>query len=100
MLDKVSLELRNNEIVSLLGRSGSGKSTLLRIISGLMPATGGTVSIDGEEVTGPARQSRDGVPELCPVPMADRAGERGDSGSRRKGLLRSSARRGRSPRST
>ena len=56
VLDRVSLALRPNEIVSLLGRSGSGKSTLLRIIAGLMPSTGGAVTIDGETVTGPARQ--------------------------------------------
>ena len=56
VLDNVSLSLRRNEIVSLLGRSGSGKSTLLRIIAGLMPPTSGTVKIGGEPVTGPARQ--------------------------------------------
>jgi NitT/TauT family transport system ATP-binding protein len=56
VLDGVSLTLRRNEIVSLLGRSGSGKSTLLRIIAGLMPPSGGVVKIDGEAVTGPARQ--------------------------------------------
>jgi NitT/TauT family transport system ATP-binding protein len=56
VLDGVSLALRTNEIVSLLGRSGSGKSTLLRIIAGLMPPTSGTVTIDGERVTGPARE--------------------------------------------
>jgi NitT/TauT family transport system ATP-binding protein len=56
VLDNVSLSLRRNEIVSLLGRSGSGKSTLLRIIAGLMPPTSGTVKIGGEHVTGPARQ--------------------------------------------
>jgi NitT/TauT family transport system ATP-binding protein len=56
VLDGVSLELRRNEIVSLLGRSGSGKSTLLRIIAGLMPPSAGTVTIDGERVDGPARQ--------------------------------------------
>jgi NitT/TauT family transport system ATP-binding protein len=56
VLQDVSLELRANEIVSLLGRSGSGKSTLLRIISGLMPPTRGSVRIDGEVVDGPAPQ--------------------------------------------
>ncbi|MBV9234646.1 MAG: nitrate/sulfonate/bicarbonate ABC transporter ATP-binding protein [Xanthobacteraceae bacterium] len=56
VLQDVSLQLRANEIVSLLGRSGSGKSTLLRIIAGLMPPTRGTVEIDGEKVDGPAAQ--------------------------------------------
>ncbi|QCI63319.1 AAA-associated domain-containing protein [Phreatobacter stygius] len=56
VLDDVQLALRDNEIVSLLGRSGSGKSTLLRIIAGLMPASAGSITIDGEPVAGPARQ--------------------------------------------
>ncbi|MBO0755536.1 MAG: nitrate/sulfonate/bicarbonate ABC transporter ATP-binding protein [Bradyrhizobiaceae bacterium] len=56
VLDHVSLTLRDNEIVALLGRSGSGKSTLLRIVAGLMPPTAGTVTIEGEPVHGPASQ--------------------------------------------
>jgi NitT/TauT family transport system ATP-binding protein len=56
VLDEVSLVLNDNEIVSLLGRSGCGKSTLLRVIAGLIQPTAGTVLIDGEPVTGPARQ--------------------------------------------
>jgi NitT/TauT family transport system ATP-binding protein len=56
VLDDVSIALRENEIVSLLGRSGCGKSTLLRIIAGLMPATSGAVTIGGERVSGPAAQ--------------------------------------------
>jgi len=56
VLDDVSLKLRDNEIVALLGRSGCGKSTLLRIIAGLMPATSGVVAIEGEPVTAPAPQ--------------------------------------------
>src|SRR6478672_8340011 len=54
VLDDVSLALRDNEIVALLGRSGCGKSTLLRIIAGLMPPTSGRVTIAGEPVDGPA----------------------------------------------
>jgi NitT/TauT family transport system ATP-binding protein len=56
VLEDVSLALRDNEIVALLGRSGCGKSTLLRIIAGLMPSTSGTVTIAGQRVSGPAEQ--------------------------------------------
>src|SRR3954468_23809627 len=54
VLDDVGIELRDNEIVALLGRSGCGKSTLLRIIAGLMPPTSGRVTIAGAPVDGPA----------------------------------------------
>jgi NitT/TauT family transport system ATP-binding protein len=54
VLDDMNLVLRDNEIVSLLGRSGCGKSSLLRIIAGLMPASGGQVTIGGRSVAGPA----------------------------------------------
>src|SRR5262252_9015857 len=56
VLHDVNLSLMENEIVALLGRSGCGKSTLLRIIAGLMPPTGGAVTIGGEQVEGPAGQ--------------------------------------------
>ena len=54
VLEDMNLELRDNEIVSLLGRSGCGKSSLLRIIAGLMPPSGGQVTIGGRQVDGPA----------------------------------------------
>ena len=43
VLEEVNFELREGEIVALLGKSGSGKSTLLRIIAGLIPPTKGDV---------------------------------------------------------
>ncbi|MEW6436921.1 MAG: nitrate/sulfonate/bicarbonate ABC transporter ATP-binding protein [Pseudomonadota bacterium] len=53
VLDNVSLNLTEGEIVGLLGRSGSGKSSLLRIISGLAKPTGGEVLFRQAPVTGP-----------------------------------------------
>ncbi|MEQ0564518.1 ABC transporter ATP-binding protein [Amycolatopsis sp. NEAU-NG30] len=52
VLDDVSLDLREGEIVALLGRSGSGKSTLLRTIAGLTAPTTGRVRYRGTELTG------------------------------------------------
>jgi NitT/TauT family transport system ATP-binding protein len=44
VLEDVNFQLKENEIVALLGKSGSGKSTLLRIIAGLIPPSSGSVS--------------------------------------------------------
>lgn len=50
-LDGVSLEVREGEVVTLLGANGAGKSTLLRSISGLLPARRGNVIFEGKDVT-------------------------------------------------
>jgi NitT/TauT family transport system ATP-binding protein len=52
VLDNVSFELHEGEIVALLGRSGSGKSTLLRCIAGLIAPSAGTVRYRGRPLTG------------------------------------------------
>lgn len=46
-LNKVSIEFRKNEFVSILGPSGCGKTTLLNIIGGLDRYTSGDIQIDG-----------------------------------------------------
>jgi energy-coupling factor transport system ATP-binding protein len=51
-LDGVSLTVEPGELVLVLGATGSGKSTLLRIAAGLLGATAGEASIDGEPLTG------------------------------------------------
>ena len=50
-VDDVNLELYEGEIFGLVGESGCGKSTLSRTILQLIPATGGTVTFCGEELT-------------------------------------------------
>jgi NitT/TauT family transport system ATP-binding protein len=53
VLDDVNLQLREGEIVAMVGRSGCGKSTLLRIIGGLIPASSGRVLYRGKPVKKP-----------------------------------------------
>jgi NitT/TauT family transport system ATP-binding protein len=56
VLDNITLELRENEFVTLLGPSGSGKSTLLRILAGLIPPSDGNVLVHGNPLHGPNTQ--------------------------------------------
>jgi len=51
VLHGVDLDVAEREFVVFVGPSGCGKSTLLRIIAGLEQPTGGTVEIDGRDVT-------------------------------------------------
>ena len=48
----VDLSVGKGEFVVIVGLSGAGKSTLLRVLNGLVPATSGSVIIDGTEVVG------------------------------------------------
>jgi branched-chain amino acid transport system ATP-binding protein len=48
----VDLEVREREIVALVGSNGAGKTTLLRAISGLIRPSGGEVRFDGEPLRG------------------------------------------------
>ena len=55
-LSATSLEVADNDFITLLGPSGCGKSTLLRIVAGLDVATSGTVLLDGAPVAGPGAE--------------------------------------------
>ena len=63
----LSLEVRAGECVAVVGANGAGKSTTLRAIAGLGPVRGGSIRLDGTDVTGwnAVRAVRAGV-VLCP----------------------------------
>lgn len=48
--DHVSLAVEKGEIHALIGPNGAGKSTLVHLISGLLPADGGSLQLDGQEL--------------------------------------------------
>src|SRR6202035_3773011 len=54
VLEGMNLELREGEMVGLLGRSGSGKSTLLRLIAGLAEPSAGHLRYLGQPINAPA----------------------------------------------
>jgi branched-chain amino acid transport system ATP-binding protein len=54
VLHGVSLEVREREIVALLGANGAGKTTALAAVSGLQRVTAGTVSFNGNDITNAA----------------------------------------------
>lgn len=51
-VDDVCFEIKKGETFGLVGESGCGKSTLSRTILNLIPADGGTVTFNGEDITG------------------------------------------------
>lgn len=52
IIQDISMELREGEIVSLLGASGGGKTTLFNIIAGLSQPDEGNIQMDGLDITG------------------------------------------------
>ncbi len=50
VLDEINLTVRRGRTVALVGESGSGKSTLARVITGLLPATRGSISFLGQDL--------------------------------------------------
>lgn len=58
-VNRVNIDVRDGEFITLVGPSGSGKSTCLRMIAGLEPVNEGTVLIDGKDVTELSPSQRD-----------------------------------------
>lgn len=58
VLQGVSVEVKQGEIVAVLGRNGVGKSTLMRSLIGLLPLRSGKIVIGGQDVTGESANLR------------------------------------------
>jgi branched-chain amino acid transport system ATP-binding protein len=52
ILNDATLDVREGEIVALLGRNGAGKSTLLKTLAGLVPLASGTIEYEGRDIAG------------------------------------------------
>jgi ABC-type branched-subunit amino acid transport system ATPase component len=52
ILNDATLDVRDGEIVALLGRNGAGKSTLLKTLAGLVPPASGTIEYEGRPIAG------------------------------------------------
>ena len=57
-LHGVDLEVKSGEIVTVVGANGAGKTTLLRCLSGVQPASGGSIVFRGDDVTKMAAHRR------------------------------------------
>ena len=70
VLHDVSFSLAPGEALGVVGPNGAGKSTLLNVVAGVLPADGGRVVLDGEDVTrtGAAARCRSGIGRSYQVP--------------------------------
>lgn len=69
-VDQVSFTARKGEIVGFLGPNGAGKTTTMRIITGFLPATSGTVTVEGFDIFDDAHEVRKRIgylPESPPL---------------------------------
>ena len=51
VIKDLSLSVNQGEFLSLLGPSGCGKTTLMKAVAGILPAQGGRILLDGEDIT-------------------------------------------------
>ena len=70
VLQDVSFSVAPGEALGIVGPNGAGKSTLLNVVAGVVPADGGRVTFDGQDVTGTgaAARCRGGIGRSYQVP--------------------------------
>ena len=54
-LADATLAIDKGEFIAVVGPSGCGKSTIMKLVTGLLPASGGEVTVGGQKVTGPIK---------------------------------------------
>ena len=52
VLHDISLEVPKGKVVTLIGSNGAGKTTTMRAVSGMIKPTGGSISLNGKNITG------------------------------------------------
>lgn len=67
-VDRINVSLREGEFVAIVGPSGSGKSTFLMAVDGLVPLSGGSISVNGKSISGPGQDRAVVFQEDCLLP--------------------------------
>src|SRR5256886_6222794 len=71
-LDRISLEVDENEFSVIVGPSGCGKSSLLRLVAGLIQPTAGAIYLGGKLGTKPGKDRGMGFQSYTPFPLLTR----------------------------
>ncbi|MFY0625101.1 MAG: ABC transporter ATP-binding protein [Reichenbachiella sp.] len=74
-LSSISFDIKEGEIIYLLGESGSGKSTLVKILAGLEDADKGHAIIENEKITGPKKNLVPGYDHIAYVSQDFKLGQ-------------------------
>lgn len=64
VINGVSFQLKEGQILGIAGKSGAGKTSLLKIMAGLLDADSGAVMFDGKQVKGPSGKLVPGHPDI------------------------------------
>lgn len=95
-VDDVSFQLERGEVVGFLGPNGAGKTTTMRVLTGFLPPSAGTVTVDGFDVLRDSLEVRARIgylPESVPLYREHRVQEMLVFQGRLRGLARAEAKR-------
>ena len=70
-LDKINLEIAENEVFGLLGPNGAGKTTLIHILSTLLKPTSGNATVNGYDISSEKQKVRSSIGVVFQAPSSD-----------------------------